>query len=528
MNVLVEGNHEEVEVKSRFSVPATARRGAVLASVVLSATQASGQVTTIASLGAGGVPGNGWSQDAKFARGCDVIAFASNANNLVPGDTGGTDVFVRDRAANTTVRMSVRADGTQAPGTHWHPDITPDARFIVWSSDATSLVQPATVGRHIFLRDRDANGNGVFDEPGQVTVELISASSDGIPGNGPSSMPVISGDGRFIAFQSDAANLVSGDTNGATDIFVHDRLSSKTIMVSRGLTGQSGAGLSNVPNISRDGAYIIFQSNAPDLVSGDTNETTDVFRYSIASGGTETVSVNAQGAPLAGGSVLGSEAVVGPCLSGDGRHVVFQSTASNAVSGDGNGQIDILAKDMVTGRVSLISMRANGDQTQYPCVSPTISVDGRYVVFGTQDPLIVPGDTNRRQDMFLRDRDDDNDGVFDEPSHIKIRRVSVGSDGIQPTLASYGGRICDDGHSVLFTTTAGNLVPGDTNGFTDVFTSSWVHFCPADWNRSTSVDGDDLISFLAAWDNSDADLDESETTDGDDLILFFFHWDQGC
>lgn len=528
MNVLVEGNHEEVEVKSRFSVSATARGGAVLASVVLCATQASGQVTTIESLGAGGVPGNGWSQDAKFARGDDVIVFASNANNLVPGDTGGTDVFVRDRNANTITRVSVRADGTAAPGTHWHPDTTPDARFIVWSSDATSLVQPATVGRQIFLRDRDADGNGVFDEPGQVTVELISVSSDGVLGNGPSSMPVISGDGRFIAFQSDASNLAIDDTNGSMDIFVHDRLSTKTVLVSRGMSGQSGAGLSNVPNISRDGAYIIFQSNAPNLVPGDTNETTDVFRYSTGSGVMETVSVTAQGAPLAGGSVLGSEAVVGPCLSGDGRHIVFQCTASNAVSGDDNGQIDILAKDMVTGRVSLISMRADGEQTQYPCVSPTISVDGRYVVFGTQDPMIVPGDSNRRQDMFLRDRDDDNDGVFDEPSHIKIRRVSVGNEGIQPTLASYGGRICDGGHCVLFTTTAGNLVPGDTNGFTDVFASSWVQFCPADWNRSSSVDGDDLINFLAAWDSSEADLDESGTTDGDDMILFFFHWDQGC
>lgn len=528
MNVLVEGNHEEVEVKSCFSVSATARRGAVLASVVLCAVQASGQVTTIESLGAGGVPGNGWSQDAKFARGGDVIAFTSNANNLVPGDTGGIDVFVRHRVGNTMLRVSVRADGTPAPGTHWQPDITPDARFIVWSSDATSLVQPATVGRHIFLRDRDADGNGVLDEPGLVTVELISVSSEGVPGNGPSSMPVVSGDGRFVAFQSEATNLAGDDSNGVTDIFLHDRDSRKTTLISRGIGEQSGAGLSNVPNISRDGAYVIFQSNAPDLVAGDTNETTDVFRYSIASGATQTVSVTAEGTPFAGGSVLGSEAVVGPCLSGDGRHIVFQSTASNAVSGDGNGQIDILAKDMVTGRVSLVSMRANGEQTQYPCVSPTISVDGRYVVFGTQDPLVVPGDTNRRQDLFLRDRDDDNDGVFDEPSPIKIRRVSVGSEGIQPTLASYGGRVCDDGRCVLFTTTAGNLVPGDTNGFTDVFHSSLTQVCTADWDRSGSVDGDDVIAYINSWDAGDADLDESGMTDGDDVILFFFHWDQGC
>lgn len=528
MNVLVEGNHEEVEVKSRFFVPATARGGAVLASVVLCAMQASGQVTTIESLGANGVPGNGWSQDAKFAREGRVIAFASNANNLVPGDTGGTDVFVRDRTASTTIRVSERADGTAAPGTHWQPDITPDARFIVWSSDATSLVQPATVGRQIFLRDRDPDGNGIFDEAGHVTVELISVSGDGIPGNGASSMPAISGDGRLVVFQSDATNLASGDSNGATDIFVRDRVSQKTTLVSRAIGDASGAGLSNVPNISRDGAYVIFQSNAPDLVPGDTNATTDVFRYAIASGVTQTVSVTAEGAPLIGGSVLGSEAVVGPCLSGDGRHIVFQSTASNAVSGDANGQIDILAKDMVTGRVALISMRANGEQTQYPCVSPTISVDGRYVVFGTQDPLVVPGDTNRRQDLFLRDRDDDDDGVLDEDLPIKIRRVSVGSEGIQPTLASYGGRICDDGHCVLFTTTAGNLVPGDTNGFTDVFYSSLTQVCPADWDRSGSVDGDDVIAYIASWDDGDADLNDSGATDGDDVILFFFHWDQGC
>lgn len=514
---------------SEWSRPARAVGGTVLACVAL-CTHASGQTTTIESLSQQGTPGNGWSQDARLSANGDVIVFASSANNLVPNDTGGTDIFLRARTNGTLQRVSTRADGTAAPGAHWHPDLSADARFIVFSSDSASLVSPPTTGRNIYLRDRDTDGNGTFDEPGTVSVELISVSSTGVRADADSSLPVISGDGRFIAFQSLATNLAPNDLNASTDVFLRDRAAGTTVRLSSTSAGASGAGLSNVANISRSGSHVIFQSNAPDLIDGDTNNTTDVFRYTIATGTLERVTESESGSQLTTGSVLGSEAIVGPCISADGRHIVFQSGATNVVPGDTNGQIDVFAKDMLTGHVERMSMRSDGSETQYPCVSPTITADGRRVIFATTDGSIVPGDSNRRQDLFLRDRDPDHDGVLDEPGAVSIRRVSLGNGGIQPTLASYGGRPCDDGNCVVFTTTAGNLVDGDTNGFTDVFFSEapTEPVCPADIDASGAVDGDDVLTFFVAWDFGDADVNVSGATDGDDLIYFFERWDLGC
>ncbi|MFZ4574437.1 MAG: GC-type dockerin domain-anchored protein [Phycisphaerales bacterium] len=503
---------------------------ALFTSIFLVATAglARGQVTNLESLGSTGVPGNGWSQDARLAAGGSIVVFASSANNLVPGDTGGTDIFLRDHNTGGLQRISVRADGGQSLGAHWHPDVTPSGRFVVWSSDATSLLDSPTSGRQIFLRDRDSDGDGVFDQPGGVRVELISRSTAGTQANGACGMPSISADGRYVAFQSDASNLVPSDANANTDVFLRDRLTGSTLRISSTSGGASGQGLSNVAGISRNGTFVVFQSNAPDLISGDTNGTTDVFRYSILGGIIERVSESSAGLQLPVGSVLGSEAIVGACISADGRHVVFQTGSPNAVPGDTNDQIDVFVRDMISGAVTLISNRGDGDQTQYPSISPTISADGRFVLFATQDPLVVPGDTNRRQDVFRRDRDPDGNGVFDEAQPTAVRRVSVGSGGLQSTLSCYGGRVSDNGLQVVFTTTAGNLVPGDTNGFTDVFTTVLSSACAADWDLSGAVDGDDLIAFLGDWDAGNADADSSGVTDGDDVIAFFIRWDTGC
>jgi Tol biopolymer transport system component len=497
----------------------------VAAGSMLCVSDSLAQHVSILSRSVTDTAGVGWSQDARVSADGNHIVFASSANNLVPNDTGGTDIFIRDRAAGTLKRMSIRADGTQSIGAHWHPDLSPDGRFIVFSSDATGLVTPSTTGRHIYLRDRDTDVDGIFDEPGAVSLELISVSGSGQRATGECGLPSVSADGRYIAFQSVASNLVAGDNNGVMDVFVRDRVNGTTVRVSSA-GGVAGNGASSVPNISGNGHYVLFHTNADNLVSGDTNQTTDVMRYNVRQGTIERVSVSSTGAQLTTGSVLGSEAIVGPCISADGRHVVFQ-TSSAVIPGDTNGQIDVYARDMDANTFTRISRRADGSQTAYPCISGTMSSDARFVMFSTSDFLVVDNDTNNRQDIFMQDRDADENGVFDEVGGVSIKRVSVGNRGVQTSLASYGGRIVDGGVEVIFTTTAGNLVPGDTNGFPDVFGVNFG-FCPADYDFSGFVDGDDVIAFFSDWSAGFADLDLSGSTDGDDVIAFMTRWDSGC
>lgn len=486
---------------------------------------ASAQQVSILSRSVTDTAGVGWSQDARATADGHQVVFASNANNLVLNDTGGTDIFVRDRFNATLKRMSVRADGSQAIGAHWHPDISSDGRYIVFSSDSTSLVTPSTTGRQIYLRDRDTDADGIFDEPGAVAVELISVSSSGVRAVGDSGLPCVSANGRYVTFQSLSANLVAGDSNGVMDVFLRDRWSGTTVRVSS--TGASaGNAASNVPNISRNGEYVVFQSNASNLIAGDTNQTTDVFRYAVNGGMLERISVSSSGTQLSAGSVLGSEAIVGPCISADGRQIIFQ-TSSAAIAGDTNGQIDIYVRDMKLLSTVRVSSRANGSQTVYPCISGTMSSDARFVLFSTTDNLVIANDTNNRQDIFMHDRDLDGDGIFDEPGETSIRRVSVGSRGVQTSLASYGGRIIDGGTEVIFATTAGNLVQGDNNGFPDVFRVDF-DFCSGDYDFSGVVDGDDVIAFFSDWSAGFGDIDLSGATDGDDVIYFMTHWDAGC
>lgn len=483
------------------------------------------QQVSILSRSVSNTAGVGWSQDARVTADGDQVVFASNANNLVLNDTGGTDIFVRNRVDGTLKRMSVRADGSQAIGAHWHPDISPDGRFIVFSSDSTSLVTPSTTGRHIYLRDRDTDADGIFDEAGAVSVELVSVSSAGVRAVGDSGLPCVSANGRYVAFQSLSANLVAGDSNGVMDVFLRDRLNGTTVRLSSS-GAVAGNAASNIPNISRNGEFVVFQSNASNLIIDDTNQTTDVFRYSVNTGVLDRVSVSSSGTQLSTGSVLGSEAIVGPCISADGRHIVFQ-TSSVATPGDTNGQIDVHVRDTKAMSTVRVSSRANGSQTVYPCISGTMSSDARFVLFSTTDNLVIANDTNNRQDIFMHDRDSDGNGVFDEPGNTSVRRMSVGNRGVQTSLASYGGRIVDGGTEVIFTTTAGNLVQGDNNGFPDVFRVDF-DFCPADYDFSGLVDGDDVITFFSDWSAGSGDIDLSGATDGDDVILFMTYWDAGC
>jgi Tol biopolymer transport system component len=197
------------------------------------------------------------------------ITFASSASNLVPGDTNdGGDVFVRDLIIGDTRLASVSSTGVQGNGyTALHPDISADGRFVAYTSPATNLV-PADTGLDfdVFLRDARTG-----------TTSQVCLSTAGEQAQGGCWDPEISADGRYVTFQSEAANLVPGDTNGATDVFVRDRQAGTTTRVSVSASGAEGTGYAGMPSISGNGRRIAFTSGAADLVRGDTNDTGDVF-----------------------------------------------------------------------------------------------------------------------------------------------------------------------------------------------------------------------------------------------------------
>jgi Tol biopolymer transport system component len=182
--------------------------------------------------------------------------------------------------------------------------------------------------------------NPALASPGTTT--RVSVASNGAQGNGDSFSSSISADGRYVAFHSIASNLVSGDTNGAWDVFVHDRQSGQTTRVSAASNGAQGNGDSESPSISADGRYVAFSSDASNLVSGDTNGAWDVFVHDRQSGQTTRVSAASNGAQGNGDSES-------PSISADGRYVAFSSDASNLVSGDTNGAWDVFVHDRQSG-----------------------------------------------------------------------------------------------------------------------------------------------------------------------------------
>ena len=173
----------------------------------------------------------------------------------------------------------------------------------------------------------------------------VSVSSSGIEGNGFSGTPSISADGQFVAFASDADNLVAGDTNGLFDVFVRDRAAGTTVRVSLDSAGGEGNGFSDSPSISADGRFVAFRSDASNLVAGDTNGSYDVFVYDLATALTERISVDSSGVEGDSYSYVGG-------ISADGQAVAFMSAASNLVSGDTNGSWDVFVHDRTTGIIA--------------------------------------------------------------------------------------------------------------------------------------------------------------------------------
>jgi Tol biopolymer transport system component len=355
------------------------------------------ELVSVSSSGGQGDYGSGGMAPSISADG-RYVAFVSEASNLVPGDTNAhQDIFVRDRLAGATMRVSVSSSGEQGDNDSRFASISGDGRYVAFHSYASNLVPGDTNGTwDVFVRDRVLG-----------VTERVSVSTGGEQTNGQSYYPSISGDGRYVAFQSDASNLVPGDTNGCFDVFVRDRLSGTTERVSVSSAEEQGNWHSQLPCISADGRYVAFHSSATNLVPGDTNVSPygdplpDVFVRDRAAGLTELVSVSTGGQQGNGGS-----GYPGLSVSADGRYVAFDSEATNLVPGDTNGTWDIFVRDRLLGTTERVSVSTGGEQgNDYSGgYAVSISADGRYVAFASYASNLVPGDTNGTWDVFVRDR----------------------------------------------------------------------------------------------------------------------------
>ena len=259
------------------------------------------------------------------------------------------------------------------------------------------------------------------------------------------------GDGRFVAFVSEATNLVPGDTNGVDDIYVHDRTTGSTRRMSISRRGKEPDEESFSVAISANGRWIAFTSGATTLVRGDTNGEYDVFVRDRTRRTIRRVSVSSAGTEGTGFSDRGS-------FSANGRYVAFHSTSEDLVPGDTNGVMDIFLRDQLKQRTRRISLTPSGGQVDGASSTPTLSANARYVAFDSSATDLVPGDANGTYDVFLRDRRTRTTTI-----------VSVRSGGDAANGGSSFPAISADARYVVFASTASNLVDGDTNGKEDVF-----------------------------------------------------------
>ena len=396
-----------------------------------------------------------------------------------------------------TARVSLDNKGRQSPdGQNFAPSISADGRWVAFDSEADSFV-PGDTNQHtdIFVRDT---------RTGRTT--RLSVNSAGVQANADSFTPAISGDGRWVAFVSDATNLVPHDTNGGTDVFLHDRRSGRTILLNVALDGRETEG-GDSPAVSRDGRWVVYNAAKPLRSIGTDEDLDGTFLYDTRTGKRARI-------PYIGGEDMS--------LSGTGRYVAFSSDVRDLVPHDGNRKYDCFVYDRTTRRIRLVSTDSRGRQGNGESTGPVISADGRYVAFASSATNLVAGDTNHADDVFVKDlrtgrttrasltsagrQADQGSGgpVFSadgrylaflsqaditgrtllDPTvydvYLRDRRagtvvrvnVSPGGVGADGETTSYPA-ISADGRHVAFSSRASNLVAGDTNGLDDIFVRTY-------------------------------------------------------
>jgi len=372
------------------------------------------------------------SDDSQPALSADgrFVAFRAVTNRQGPALNAG--IYLLDRHRLETVRIAdMLSDPQHFPPQN--PALSANGRFVAFHTRASNLVPGDTNDQDdVFVYDRLTR---------KITRD--SVDSNGNQGTRNSVFPALSADGRFVAFLSSADNLVPGDTNGADDVFVHDRLTEKTTRISvdsTGTQGNAGTDFGRI-GISADGRYIAFTSYASNLVPGDTNARRDVFVHDRRSGQTTRVSVDS-----AGNQGYGPEALYPEerdvSISADGRCVAYTSRAATLVPDDTNRVADILVHDRVSRQTTRVSLASDGSQATFDSRAPVLSSDGRFVVFVSGDPALdteVSGPP--RLEVYRHDRQTGTTQVVS----VDSLGTRLGTEWFQPPPA-----LSADGRQVAF------------------------------------------------------------------------------
>jgi Tol biopolymer transport system component len=387
-----------------------------------------------------GVQGNSWSGGSALCASGRFVAFHSYSDNLVADDTNGTyDVFVRDRLTHTTERVSVDSLGGQANGSSIFPSISPDGRVVAFTSFATNLIAGDLNGQQdVFVHDRETG-----------STVLASRSTGGAQGNARSELSSLSDDGRFVAFQSFATTLAPDPNGFVRDAFVHDLSTGTTTLVSIGHLGQAADANCDGTTISGDGQSVAFDSSAGNLIPGDTNDTSDVFVREWLAGTIVRASVDSTGAQSNGYSARPSlsgdgrlvafqssgalvpddedggfndvylhdllagqtievtatdpgfpsnTSITRPSISAGASRVAFQSVVVHYPFFE-TGHVHV--RDLRRGVTTTLSHRY-GEPGDDDSTEPSISANGRVIGFESRATNLVLPDTNAAADIFVR------------------------------------------------------------------------------------------------------------------------------
>lgn len=426
-----------------------------------------GNGTWRVSVASNGGQGNDLSHSPTLSANGRFVVFRSEADNLVPDDTNNaTDVFVHDNQTGETIRASVASDGTEGNDISIDPTISADGRYVGFISGASNLVADDTNDCSSVYEQANCFDAFVHDRhTGEIS--RVSVASDGAQANGGSLDISLSADGRYVAFASAASNLVPNDTAicysydgtpyNCTDVFVHDRQTGQTILISVNSSGDQANRSSSEPVLSANGRFVAFRSEASNLVSGDTNSCQgypncpDVFVHDRQTGETIRVSVASDG-------TQSTKSSSGPSISGDGRFVTFTGFDGTLVPNDMNHAWDVFIHDRQTAETRLVSVAPDGSQAQGSSTYSALTPDGRYVIFASRATNLIAGDT-QEAGVVVRNLETG-----------EVTRVSLTTNGT-PAAGTTTGKvsISADGRVAAFVSESDGVVPGDTNESTDVF-----------------------------------------------------------
>jgi len=372
------------------------------------------------------------------------VVFASQAGDVLADQdlTLSTFIFMRDRQAGTTSQLKVSSRALYINS----PSVSDDGNFVA------------------FLGYGDVLGNGdtaytprvyVMDTQTHAIEQLSVGIGNTLPNDG-SFNPVISGNSRFVVYDSRASNLVAGDTNGVADVFFTDRIRHTTERISRSTSGQQLNGASGLPFVSSDGRYVVYHTFASNASTIPGYAISAVLLYDRYRGVTELSSQNAHGAPANLGASNAS-------VSDDGRYVAFSSQASNFVPGNEGTWGQVYVRDRVLHTILPVSLSATGALGNFDSYGPVISGDGTTVAFQSLANNLVPNDSTPigNTDVFVHNL---QTGATD-----RVDVATDGTQGIGQGLSSLGVSMSGDAKWVAFISNATNLVPDDLNGTTDVF-----------------------------------------------------------